>query len=212
MTKKSTFRQLPTEPAKITSSCVFLSKVVTFTKFLLKWQFLLYSFNRNRCAKDIDTLIESLPNEESSQEIQAQSFRRLEVENQEAAKLLEEVRWKFIVFQKNIHQLRTCQVPWKLTKDYKFALQAVERGQQALEKIQAALGDIAQAQLDMEYSLDTVQFWKSSHLFLGAHSHLIFPHIARWNLIANRQPTSFPSGRIGIIFLWIVLIAYHSCR
>lgn len=44
-----------------------------------------------RCAKDIDTLIESLPNEESSQEIQAQSFRRLEVENQDAAKLLEEV-------------------------------------------------------------------------------------------------------------------------
>lgn len=44
-----------------------------------------------RCAKDIDTLIESLPNEDSSQELQAQSLRRLEIENQEAAKRLEEV-------------------------------------------------------------------------------------------------------------------------
>lgn len=44
-----------------------------------------------RCAKDIDTLIESLPNEDSSQELQAQSLRRLESENQEAAKRLEEV-------------------------------------------------------------------------------------------------------------------------
>lgn len=39
-----------------------------------------------------------------------------------------------------------------------YLIQAVERGQQTLEKIQAALGDIAQAQLDMEYSLDAVQF------------------------------------------------------
>lgn len=45
-----------------------------------------------RCAKDIDTLIESLPNEDSSQELQAQSLRRLEIENQEAAKRLEEVK------------------------------------------------------------------------------------------------------------------------
>lgn len=45
----------------------------------------------NRCAKDIDTLIESLPNEDSSQEMQAQSLRRLEIENQEAARRLEEV-------------------------------------------------------------------------------------------------------------------------
>lgn len=45
-----------------------------------------------RCAKDIDTLIESLPNEDNSQELQAQSLRRLELENQEAAKRLEEVR------------------------------------------------------------------------------------------------------------------------
>lgn len=51
----------------------------------------LTSFFFFRCAKDIDTLIESLPNEDSSQELQAQSLRRLEVENQEAAKRLEEV-------------------------------------------------------------------------------------------------------------------------
>lgn len=52
-----------------------------------------------RCAKDIDTLIESLPNEDSSQELQAQSLRRLEIENQEAAKQLEEViRHHWLVF------------------------------------------------------------------------------------------------------------------
>lgn len=48
-------------------------------------------FYFHRCAKDIDTLIESLPNEDSSQELQTQSLRRLEIENQEAAKHLEEV-------------------------------------------------------------------------------------------------------------------------
>lgn len=47
-----------------------------------------------RCAKDIDTLIESLPNEDSSQELQAQSLRHLEIENQEAAKRLEEVKYQ----------------------------------------------------------------------------------------------------------------------
>lgn len=50
-----------------------------------------FIFFHFRCAKDIDTLIESLPNEDSSQELQAQSLRRLELENQEAAKRLEEV-------------------------------------------------------------------------------------------------------------------------
>ena len=44
-----------------------------------------------RCAKDIDTLIDSLPNEESSQELQVASLSRLEQENQEAGKRLEEV-------------------------------------------------------------------------------------------------------------------------
>ncbi|XP_013781319.1 mediator of RNA polymerase II transcription subunit 21-like [Limulus polyphemus] len=44
-----------------------------------------------RTAKDIDVLIDSLPSEESSPELQAASLRRLEQENQESAKRLEEV-------------------------------------------------------------------------------------------------------------------------
>lgn len=44
-----------------------------------------------RCAKDIDTLIDSLPSEESSQELQVASLSRLEQENQKAAEQLEEV-------------------------------------------------------------------------------------------------------------------------
>lgn len=71
-----------------------------------------------RCSKDIDTLIESLPCEESSTEMQLQSLRMLEAENQEAAERLEAV---------------------------------VRRGQDLLEQIQKALGDIAQAQLDMQH-------------------------------------------------------------
>lgn len=71
----------------------------------------------SRCAKDIDTLIESLPSEESSTELQVQSLRRLEAENKEAAEQLEEV---------------------------------VRQGEILLEKIQGALSDIAQCQLDMQ--------------------------------------------------------------
>ncbi|XP_071447996.1 mediator of RNA polymerase II transcription subunit 21 [Hetaerina americana] len=44
-----------------------------------------------RCAKDIDVLIESLPSEDSSTELQIASLRRLEQENQEAGERLEEV-------------------------------------------------------------------------------------------------------------------------
>lgn len=44
-----------------------------------------------RTAKDIDVLIDSLPSEEASPELQAANLRRLEVENQEAARRLEEV-------------------------------------------------------------------------------------------------------------------------
>ncbi|CAH0402667.1 unnamed protein product [Chilo suppressalis] len=74
----------------------------------------------SRCAKDIDTLIESLPSEESSAELQVQSLRRLEAENKEAAEQLEEV---------------------------------VRQGEILLEKIQGALSDIAQCQLDMQNPL-----------------------------------------------------------
>ncbi|GLH03971.1 hypothetical protein R5R35_003804 [Gryllus longicercus] len=44
-----------------------------------------------RCAKDIDVLIDSLPNEDSSTELQVQSLRRLEQDNREAGERLEEV-------------------------------------------------------------------------------------------------------------------------
>ncbi|RZC36837.1 mediator of RNA polymerase II transcription subunit 21 [Asbolus verrucosus] len=71
-----------------------------------------------RCAKDIDTLIESLPSEENSTELQLQSLRILEAENQETAERLEAI---------------------------------VRKGQDLLEQVQAALSDIAQAQLDMQH-------------------------------------------------------------
>ncbi|RZF40571.1 hypothetical protein LSTR_LSTR013285 [Laodelphax striatellus] len=44
-----------------------------------------------RTAKDIDVIIESLPNDDSSTELQIASLRLLEQENQEAAERLEEV-------------------------------------------------------------------------------------------------------------------------
>lgn len=43
-----------------------------------------------KTAKDIDVLIESLPNEELTPELQAASLRRFESDNQEAAAKLEE--------------------------------------------------------------------------------------------------------------------------
>jgi len=70
-----------------------------------------------RCAKDIDFLIESLPSEESSTELQLASLRRLEQENNEAALKLKEV---------------------------------IGRGEQLLERVQQALSDISQAQIEMQ--------------------------------------------------------------
>ena len=43
-----------------------------------------------RTAKDIDVLIDSLPSEDSSPELQVAALRRLEVENQEAAQQLQD--------------------------------------------------------------------------------------------------------------------------
>lgn len=43
-----------------------------------------------RTAKDIDVLIDSLPSEDSTPELQAASLRRLEIDNQEAASRLED--------------------------------------------------------------------------------------------------------------------------
>ncbi|XP_031553227.1 mediator of RNA polymerase II transcription subunit 21-like isoform X2 [Actinia tenebrosa] len=44
-----------------------------------------------RTAKDIDYLIDSLPSQDCSPELQAASLQKLEAENQEAGKKLEEV-------------------------------------------------------------------------------------------------------------------------
>lgn len=84
----------------------------------------LFSTLISRCAKDIDTLIESLPNEDSSVELQVASLKKLEVENAEAAERLEEI---------------------------------VRKGEMLLDKIQSALSDIAQAQLDMQHTPLTSQ-------------------------------------------------------
>jgi len=70
-----------------------------------------------RCAKDIDFLIESLPSEESSTDLQLASLRRLEQENHDAALKLKEV---------------------------------IGRGEQLLERVQQALADISQAQIEMQ--------------------------------------------------------------
>lgn len=86
-------------------------------------------------------MIDSLPNEDSSQELQIQSLKTLEQQNQEAAERLEEVRW------------------WKTDNDLSnispkknIQFQVIRKGESLLEKIQTALGDIAQAQLDMQVS------------------------------------------------------------
>ncbi|GFR93667.1 mediator of RNA polymerase II transcription subunit 21 [Elysia marginata] len=56
-----------------------------------------------RTAKDIDVLIDNLPSEDSSTELQVASLQKLEVENQEAAEKLEEI------IAKGEHLLKTIQ-------------------------------------------------------------------------------------------------------
>ncbi|KAK7088575.1 hypothetical protein V1264_022481 [Littorina saxatilis] len=57
-----------------------------------------------RTAKDIDVLIDSLPSEESSQELQLASLQRLEAENQESASTLEDVVKRGEELLQNIQQ------------------------------------------------------------------------------------------------------------
>ncbi|RWS16086.1 mediator of RNA polymerase II transcription subunit 21-like protein [Dinothrombium tinctorium] len=67
-----------------------------------------------RTAKDIDILIDSLPSEESTPELQASHLRRLEAENQEAAQRLEETvkRGEKLLdqIQKALHDIAECQL------------------------------------------------------------------------------------------------------
>ena len=70
-----------------------------------------------RTAKDIEVLIDSLPSEESSTELQSAGLKKLESENEQAARKLECV---------------------------------IKEGTEVLEKIQSALHDIAQAQLEIQ--------------------------------------------------------------
>lgn len=56
-----------------------------------------------RCAKDIDTLIESLPSDESTLELQIESLRDLEEENNKAAYQLE------LIVQRGEHLLEQIQ-------------------------------------------------------------------------------------------------------
>ena len=70
-----------------------------------------------RTAKDIEVLIDSLPSEESSTELQSAGLKKLENENEQAAQKLENV---------------------------------IKEGTEVLEKIQSALHDIAQAQLEIQ--------------------------------------------------------------
>lgn len=66
----------------------------------------------------MDTLIESLPSEDNSQELQVQALKRLELENEAASEQLEKV---------------------------------VLKGEMLLEKIQAALSDIAKSQIESKF-------------------------------------------------------------
>jgi len=78
---------------------------------------LLFASLITRTAKDIDHLIESLPSEESSTELQLASLRRLEQENHETALKLKDV---------------------------------IDRGERLLDRIQSALTDISQSQIEMQ--------------------------------------------------------------
>lgn len=94
----------------------------------------------SKCARDIDVLIESLPSEESSTELQVQSLKRLETENKESAEKLEEV----------ITICNTMPCMASFISNVFCVFQIVRHGEVLLEKIQGALSDIAQAQLDMQ--------------------------------------------------------------
>ena len=92
-----------------------------------------------RCAKDIDVLIDSLPSEDSTSELQVHHLIHLADPSQNSP-----------AFPFQMTSLR------KLEKDNEEAAlrleEAVQEGELMLEKIQNALHDIAQSQLAMQSS------------------------------------------------------------
>ncbi len=90
------------------------------TFLFIKFDFVsaaLFSTLITRCAKDIDHLIDSLPSDEVSQDLQVHSLQVLEEENRQESERLEEV---------------------------------VKRGEDLLEKIQAALSEIAKHKIQYD--------------------------------------------------------------
>ncbi|XP_053210783.1 mediator of RNA polymerase II transcription subunit 21-like [Panonychus citri] len=75
-----------------------------------------------RTAKDIDVLIDSLPSEESTPELQASHLKRLEAENQEAAQRLEETVAKgeklLEQIQKALQDIAEAQLQMQCFKNY----------------------------------------------------------------------------------------------
>jgi len=75
---------------------------------------LLFATLTARCAKDIDVLIDSLPSEDSTSELQIASLKRLEKENEETALKLEEVvrqgEWLLGKIQDALHDIALSQL------------------------------------------------------------------------------------------------------
>ncbi|BFZ18207.1 hypothetical protein BsWGS_21246 [Bradybaena similaris] len=67
-----------------------------------------------RTAKDIDVLIDNLPSEDSSTELQVASLQKLEIENQEEAERLEEIvsRGEMLLktIQKSLEEIAASQL------------------------------------------------------------------------------------------------------
>ena len=71
---------------------ITLSKTLFFNQMIFADHTPLFAQLIARTAKDIEVLIDSLPSEESSAELQSASLNKLEEDNKESAAKLEEVR------------------------------------------------------------------------------------------------------------------------
>nr|CAD7401656.1 unnamed protein product [Timema cristinae] len=96
-----------------------------------------------RCAKDIDVLIESLPSEDSSTEIQASGGTRGQTKFESKHSRFDNYRALLVASLRHLEQ------------DNREAGEQLEdvvrRGEALLEQVQAALADIAKSQLDMQH-------------------------------------------------------------